>query len=266
MGRLYDLLLHKKSKNLSNHSAVAQIRMLVLSLPWLFRLYLSGHKLAFLFSTCIVTVAFNSGRDIFIVVSCEFLADLTKKMRIKVKATKKNLILLIIIVIMTKIFNSRRKLNVHTACHYIENDDDLPLIENHRNKSARSVRHIYFHQPSCQPDLDAQQVCVVESAARTHLDRQINVIFSGSVNNIKRWKKHFQQFRNVKFWRMHIDKYLHNTPLQYLVKKGILQTSKYSFTQTRAVLRYATLYKVSSIVNFSTVSQTFCKLFFYVCT
>ncbi|XP_026324898.1 lactosylceramide 4-alpha-galactosyltransferase-like [Hyposmocoma kahamanoa] len=162
-------------------------------------------------------------------------------MRMNKKINKTNLIFLITTIIILKIIYTRiAKLNVQTAWQYIEIDDGLAPIENHRYFTTRDMRHIYFHHTS---DLDAYQMCVVESAARTHYDWQINVIFSGLVNSIERLKKHFLRFGNVKFWRMRIDKYLHNTSLEHLVDERILQTSQYLFTQTREVVRYVTLYK-----------------------
>lgn len=165
-------------------------------------------------------------------------------MKTKIIITKKNLILLItILVILTILYNCYSiRFKGQTACHYIETVDDVPLIDFHRNSV---IRHIYFHQTSCNGDLDAYEMCAVESAARSHYGWQINVIFSSPVHGIVRLRKHFHRFRNVKLWRMHINKYLRDTPLQHLVAERLLQTSEYSFTQTREVLRYATLYKVS---------------------
>lgn len=153
-------------------------------------------------------------------------------MTLKLKITTKNLILLITIVTILGILYSRST----------EIDDYLPPIENHRQSYGR---HIYFHHTSCNGDLDVHHSCMVESAARSHRGWQINIMVSAPTNGIQRWIKHFQLFRNVKFWRIHIDKYLHNTPMEYLVTERSLQTSNDSLTLTREVVRYVTLYKVS---------------------
>lgn len=153
------------------------------------------------------------------------------------------LILLIpTVIILICLYCFRLKFNVETACHYIENDDDLPSIESHR---GLSVKHIYFHETSCNGALDAYQACAVESAARYHPSWQINVIFSSPVNKIRRSVKDLRQIPNIKYWRMHLNQYLHMTPLQFLVTDRLLKTSNFSFALTQKLVRYATLYKVS---------------------
>lgn len=130
------------------------------------------------------------------------------------------------------------------SCHSMELDDDLPPIQNHRFQSTK--KQIYFYETTCNGFLDSRQACVVESAARLHSEWQINVVFSAPMSIKKRVNlNHFQEFPNVKFWRVNILKFLSRTPLEHLITKRHLENSSYAISHTSDVLRTATLYNVS---------------------
>lgn len=140
------------------------------------------------------------------------------------------------------------------SCHNNEPDDDLPSIVNHRFNSVK--KHIYFHETTCNGFLDPRQACVVESAARLHPNWQINVVFSAPMEMSSRAKLNpFQEFSNVKFWRVNILKYLNSTPLEYLVTKHHIKNSYYAVRHTSDVLRFTTLYNVSKYVQFFGLSK-----------
>lgn len=130
------------------------------------------------------------------------------------------------------------------SCHNKESDDDLPPIQNHRFRSTK--KHVYFHETTCNGFLQPRQACVVESAARLHPNWQINVVFSAPMDTSSKAKLNiFQEFSNVKFWRVNILKYLNNTPLEYLVTEHHLKNSYYAIVHSSDVLRLVTLYNVS---------------------
>ncbi|VVC86591.1 unnamed protein product [Leptidea sinapis] len=139
------------------------------------------------------------------------------------------------------------------SCHYIIDGDALELINPHHFQPPH--KSIFFHDTDCKDGLNSRQMCAVESAARLHPKRNIYVFFSGPVT-VKQFKhiSFLHKFTNIHFGRILILSYSEGTPLESLVKKGLLNNTFWGIENTSNVLRFLTLYKWSGVyLDFDTV-------------
>ncbi|KAJ2939761.1 hypothetical protein O0L34_g17953 [Tuta absoluta] len=109
---------------------------------------------------------------------------------------------------------------------------------------------IYFIETSCRGGLDMRQACSVETAARAHPNRQINVLFAGKSTTkdeaTQIYLNQLLKYKNVKFYKIHLFKYAKGTPLEHLVVDK-LRKSKYLIHHASDLLRFITLYKFGGI-------------------
>lgn len=136
----------------------------------------------------------------------------------------------------------------NTTCHYMETDSTLPRADGKDFKTP--PRSIFFHETSCSGELNSRQACAVESAARTHPDWQINVLFAAPVtdNTLKSGVVALlKNMTNVKFSRVHTEKYAKGTPLESMVSGGALKRTRWRISHTSDVLRYLSLYKFGGV-------------------
>ncbi|CAB3253061.1 unnamed protein product [Arctia plantaginis] len=109
---------------------------------------------------------------------------------------------------------------------------------------------IYFHETSCTGKLNSRQACAVESAARVHPDRQVNLLFTGPVKEENLNAPAFnalKKYENVKVLRLHLVDYAKWTPLEDLVSGGALNRTRWRISHTSDVLRFLSLYKWGGI-------------------
>lgn len=127
------------------------------------------------------------------------------------------------------------------TCHYVETEDELPSADGVKFKE----KSIFFHETSCKGGLDARQACSVESAARAHPNWQINVLFTAPATkeSLKNTNTLFKEYKNVKFFRIHLLKYAEGTPLEKFVAGGALNRTRWRISHASDVLRYLSLYK-----------------------
>ncbi|CAH0723121.1 unnamed protein product, partial [Brenthis ino] len=137
---------------------------------------------------------------------------------------------------------SLKKPNI--SCHYEKTVSYLRILQNNSTLPSKSI---FFHDTSCSGNLTARQSCAIESATRAHPDWQINVIYSSPISYNIKGVSQLKRFKNVKFWRLHIDDFSIGTPLENLVKSDLLKNCRYGVERTLDVLKYLTLYKWGGI-------------------
>ncbi|CAB3251878.1 unnamed protein product [Arctia plantaginis] len=133
------------------------------------------------------------------------------------------------------------------SCYYSYDDDHLPAIDERFNPPDNSI---YFHETSCTGKLNSRQACAVESAARVHPDRQVNLLFTGPVKEENLNAPAFnalKKYENVKVLRLHLVDYAKWTPLEDLVSGGALNRTRWRISHTSDVLRFLSLYKWGGI-------------------
>ncbi|XP_075973923.1 lactosylceramide 4-alpha-galactosyltransferase-like [Anticarsia gemmatalis] len=138
--------------------------------------------------------------------------------------------------------------NTNVSCHDLEDGDALPSAED--AEFLPRPNSIFFHETSCKGGLTSRQACAVESAARAHPRRQIYVMFSAPVSEFiyrRSCIAKLQQFKNIKFARVHIKEYAKKTPLEEMVAKKPFAESQWWMEHTSDVLRYLTLYKFGGV-------------------
>ncbi|KAI5652116.1 alpha 1,4-glycosyltransferase conserved region domain-containing protein [Phthorimaea operculella] len=135
-----------------------------------------------------------------------------------------------------------------TACLFEYEDSNLARADDIDFKFPENS--IYFIETSCRGGLDMRQACSVETAARAHPNRQINVLFAGrSTTKDKTRQKYLNKllkYKNVKFYKIHLFQYARGTPLEDLAVDG-LRKSRYLIHHASDILRFITLYKFGGI-------------------
>lgn len=129
------------------------------------------------------------------------------------------------------------------SCHYTVTGDALEPIDKHFAPTSNSI---FFHETSCRGGLNSRQACAVESAARTHPEWEVYVLFSAPVNKISLEDismELLKKYYNIKFKRVHLVEYAKGTPLESLVAGGALNRTRWPVSHTSDVLRFLTLYK-----------------------
>ncbi|XP_051161558.1 lactosylceramide 4-alpha-galactosyltransferase-like isoform X2 [Leptopilina boulardi] len=113
---------------------------------------------------------------------------------------------------------------------------------------------IFFHETSCFGDsgllLNPRQACAVESAALMNPNMNVYLLYLCGSKISKSADIMIQQLRsykNIKIQRIHIDKYMKNTPLEKWYARGILKTSKWPINHMSDIMRYLTLWKYGGI-------------------
>lgn len=129
------------------------------------------------------------------------------------------------------------------SCYYSYDGDGLPAIDERYNPPDNSI---YFHETSCTGLLNSRQACAVESAAKVHPDRQVNLLFTGPVTEDNLNTPAFnalKKYKNIKVMRLHLVDYAKWTPLEELIKGGALNRTRWRISHTSDVLRFLSLYK-----------------------
>lgn len=119
------------------------------------------------------------------------------------------------------------------SCHYLRDNSSLPVLERHLNLPPRSI---FFHATSCTGNLTSRQHCAIESAAWTHREWQINVVFSGPT-----FLKNYLHLKNVKLWRIHIEEFSKGTPFEEYIDRGVFKTCRWNAELSTDLLKYLTL-------------------------
>lgn len=117
-------------------------------------------------------------------------------------------------------------------------------------------QNVFFLETSCAGDaaginLNARQLCAVESAAKNSPNWNIYVLFAanvGFVNDTKSVEYRMldavlSSYSNIKFLRLNITNYGDSTPLANWMRDGKIFDSDYINSHLSDVLRYLTLYK-----------------------
>lgn len=127
------------------------------------------------------------------------------------------------------------------SCSYLESGDIVPSADTIKLSS----KSIFFIETSCRGGLDARQACTIESAARSHPDWDINVLFTAPATeeSLKTSKALLEPFDNVQFYRIHMVKYATGTPLESFIAQGALNRSQYPIVHLSDIMRILTLYK-----------------------
>ncbi|CAD0199571.1 unnamed protein product [Chrysodeixis includens] len=131
------------------------------------------------------------------------------------------------------------------SCHFHTTNDSLPVL--HPNASL-PPKSIFFQDTTCRGVLTYRQACVVESAALTHPNHQINVLFTYPVlkDNFDNsaMKTLSDTYENVRFLRVHINDYVMGTPMSHTV--AALSDDELNLHIAK-VMTYLTLYKYTGI-------------------
>lgn len=134
------------------------------------------------------------------------------------------------------------------SCHRNQDDDALPPLD--ENNMAPNKKYLIFHETSCNGRLNSRQSCSIEAAAKMNADWTVNVLFSGPLSatavksaNIAK----LMSIPNIKFQRIHIDRYAKGTPLESFISRNLLRKSKFPVEHTSDVLRLLSLYKYGGL-------------------
>ncbi|KAJ8729850.1 hypothetical protein PYW07_016888 [Mythimna separata] len=130
------------------------------------------------------------------------------------------------------------------ANYYSDEGDALPSAED-LNFTPKLNSSLFFHKTSYKGELDAQEACSVEAAARAHPQQEIYVLFSAPVPDHELKTGCFaklHRFPNVKFLRVHIAEYSKGTVVHPILLND-LKESRYPIQHTADILRMLTLNK-----------------------
>lgn len=122
------------------------------------------------------------------------------------------------------------------------------------NEIPSSRNDIFFHETSCSNEegivLNARQACAVESAAKHHPNRGVNLFFinPGKVANASiKLVQQLLSYPNVKIRRIKPMNYVKGTPLEEWYMGGNFKTSRWPNSHMSDILRYLTLWKFPGI-------------------
>lgn len=128
---------------------------------------------------------------------------------------------------------------------YEKHAPSLPVI----TKAKFDKPSIFFLETTCRSDragriiLNARQACSVESAAKANPNTVVNLLYlsPGLIGdtNIEpdRIMKAVLSYDNVFLYRINIEEYISNTPVEQLFKNGELKKSLYQTVHASDILR-----------------------------
>ena len=106
-------------------------------------------------------------------------------------------------------------------------------------------KSIFFHETSCRGGIDSRQACAVESAARTHPDWEVYLLFTAPVTNVMVKKSCLMillQFPNVRLARINVESYSRRTIVKKIFSQK-LQNSLQPVEHAADILKILTLRK-----------------------
>lgn len=137
----------------------------------------------------------------------------------------------------------RRKTEV--SCHITKTNGVLQSLPSNASFPPKSI---FFHETSCRGGLTSRQACVVESAAKSHPNHQINVLFTSAMSNNTLHESGLTtllaKYKNVKLARVHIKDYARGTPLEWTVNS--LSHDRLDMFIPK-LMKYLTMFKYSGI-------------------
>ncbi|CAG4975700.1 unnamed protein product [Colias eurytheme] len=127
---------------------------------------------------------------------------------------------------------------------YLNEDDALPPI----TSVAPTTRSIFFTETSCYINVwEPKDACAVESAARTHPNWSVYVLFTNPLKKEELEKNKImrvlQKVANVKLARVNIEEYAMGTPVEGFVSGGGLNETECPIMLTEGLVKYLTLQK-----------------------
>ncbi|XP_039754074.1 lactosylceramide 4-alpha-galactosyltransferase-like [Pararge aegeria] len=122
------------------------------------------------------------------------------------------------------------------SCPFVNSNSTLPVLERSSNLPSRSI---FMYATSCPGNLTARQHCSIESAAITHPEWQINVVFTSPT--VPSENLTHENFNNVKFWSININEFCKGTPLGDLIIDVLPKCSRNRVSISLDVLKYLTL-------------------------
>lgn len=136
---------------------------------------------------------------------------------------------------------------------FYHDDKSCYNIKDYNNNSADLVsfrrNSIFLIRTACGI-LKFHEACAIESAATTHIDKPINVLYTSPTPKClchNKFLEYLLTLNNVEFFRIYLKTYVLKTPIDYSVIQNILK-KKRSHAILKDVLKLVTLYKYGGIV------------------
>ncbi|KAJ8728415.1 hypothetical protein PYW08_016800 [Mythimna loreyi] len=109
-------------------------------------------------------------------------------------------------------------------CYTVVSNDALKSIEDFSPKT----KSIYFHETSCRGGIDSRQACAVESAALSHPDWDVYLLFTSPVTETMLKRSciaKLLEYPNVKVARIHAYSYTRKSAVSRVVSERLWKSS-----------------------------------------